>query len=59
MFGAHYLLGRRFAAFGEVGFGYSRQTGSVTGTVGSTEVRTTSRANSVGTRTGVGVVLYF
>ena len=59
MFGAHYSLGRHFAAFGEVGFGYSRQTGSVTGTVSSTQVRITSRGNSVGTRTGVGVVLYF
>ena len=59
MFGGQYSLGRRFAAFGEVGFGYSRQTGTATSTVVSTEVRTTNRGNSVGTRTGVGVVLYF
>ena len=55
MFGAQYSLGKRFAAFGEVGFGYSRQTGSVTSPVFTTK----SRSNSVGTRSGAGVILYF
>jgi hypothetical protein len=58
MFGAHYLLGQRFAVFGELGFGYTRQTGSATTTV-VTEVRTTNHGNTVATRTGVGVILYF
>ena len=58
MFGGHYLLGQRFAVFGELGFGYTRQTGSATTTV-VTEVRTTTHGNTVATRTGVGVVLYF
>lgn len=57
-FGAHYQLGQRFAAFGELGLGYTRQTGSLTTTIVS-EVRTTNRGNSVSTRTGIGVILYF
>jgi len=52
------LLGQRFAVFGELGFGYTRQTGSATTTV-VTEVRTTNHGNTVATRTGVGVILYF
>jgi hypothetical protein len=58
MFGAHYLLGQRFAVFGELGFGYTRQTGSATTTIVN-EVRTTNHGNSVATRTGIGVILYF
>jgi hypothetical protein len=58
MFGAHYLLGQRFALFGELGFGYTRQTGSATTTV-VTEVRTTTHGNAFATRTGIGVILYF
>ncbi len=58
MFGGQYSLGRRFAVFGELGFGYTRQTGSATTTIVS-EVRTTNHGNSVATRTGVGVILYF
>src|SRR5690349_9144006 len=58
MFGAHYLLGQRFAIFGELGLGYTRQSGSATTTV-VTDVRTTNHGNTVATRTGVGVVLYF
>ncbi len=55
-FGGHYALGRRFAIFGEAGLQYSHQTGSVTS---SSPLRTTSRGDNLGTRTGVGVVVYF
>lgn len=58
MFGAHYLLGSRFAVFGELGFGYTRQDSTAITTIVS-EIRTTSHGNGVGTRTGIGVVLYF
>jgi hypothetical protein len=57
-FGGHYALGRRFAVFGEAGVQYSHQTGSVTSSV-TLPLHTTSRGDNVGTRTGVGVVLYF
>ena len=52
--GAQYALGKRFGVFGEVGFGYqhSRQTG---GSAFQTELT----GHVVGTRTGVGVILYF
>jgi len=59
MFGAQYSLGRRFAAFGEVGFGYSRQNGSVTSNVGPLTTHISNHGNAVATRTGVGVILYF
>lgn len=59
MFGAQYSLGRRFAAFGEVGLTYSRQNGSVTSTIGPLTNRISSHGNAFGTRTGVGVILYF
>lgn len=58
MFGAQYLLGHRFALFGELGFGYTRQTGSATTTV-VTVVRTTNHGNTLASRTGIGVILYF
>lgn len=58
MFGAQYSLGRRFGVFGEIGVGYARQTGSTTTElIGLTRV--SSHSDSIGTRTGVGVVLYF
>ena len=59
MFGAQYSLGRRFAAFGEVGFGYSRQSGSSTSTIGAVTNQVTNHGNAVATRTGAGVILYF
>lgn len=59
MFGAQYSLGRRFAAFGEVGFGYSRQNGSSTTMIGPLTNRITNHGNAFGTRTGAGVILYF
>jgi hypothetical protein len=58
MFGTQYTFGRRFGVFGEVGFGYARQTGSTT-TALTGLARVANHANSIGTRTGVGVVLYF
>ena len=58
-FGGHYALGGRFALFGEAGVQYSRQTGSITSTISLGPLRTTSRGDVVGTRTAVGVVIYF
>lgn len=59
MFGAQYSLSRRFAAFGEVGLSYARQNGTSTTTIGPVTTQIRNRANAFGTRTGVGVVLYF
>lgn len=52
-FGAQYSLGDRFAAFGEVGFGYSHNT-----TESSTSTLKLT-GNAWATRTGVGVIFYF
>jgi hypothetical protein len=50
-FGAQHALGERFAIFGELGLVYER---------GRTDVTTTElRRRSFGTRSGVGVVVYF
>lgn len=51
-FGAEYALGNKFAAFGEVGFGYSHSTTK------SSLLPTTVSGNSWGTRAGVGVIFY-
>jgi len=59
MFGAQYSLGRRFAAFGEVGVGYSRQNGEATTTIVNVATTISNHGNAFGTRTGAGVVLYF
>lgn len=59
MFGAQYSLGRRFAAFGEVGVAYSRQSGSATTSIVNVTTTISNHGNAFGTRTGVGVVLYF
>jgi hypothetical protein len=59
MFGAQYALGRRFAAFGEVGLSYARQNGTATSTIVNVTTRISNHGNTIGTRTGVGVVLYF
>ncbi len=56
--GGHYTLSRRFAIFGEAGVQYSHQTGTVTGSM-VVPLLTTSRGDNVGTRTAVGVVIYF
>ena len=58
MFGAHYSLGRRFGVFGEVGLGYARLTGSSMSDL-IPQTRITNHSDSIGTRSGVGVVLYF
>ena len=50
-FGAQHTLGDRFAIYGELGFAYERLSSDIT----TTELRT----NRVGTRSGVGVVVYF
>jgi hypothetical protein len=57
-FGGHYALGRRFAVFGEAGVQYSHQTSTVTSSI-TLPLRTTSRGDVFGTRTAVGVVIYF
>jgi hypothetical protein len=56
--GGHYTLSRRFAVFGEAGVQYSHQTGLVTSSI-VLPLRTTNRGDNVGTRTAVGVVIYF
>jgi hypothetical protein len=59
MFGAQYSLARRFGVFGEVGFSYAHQTGMITSKLAQIPVSTSSHGDTIGTRTGVGVVLYF
>ena len=50
-FGAQHTLGDRFAIYGELGLAYER---------GTTEITTSElRRRAFGTRSGVGVVLYF
>ena len=51
-FGAQYGLGKRFALFGELGFGYERGTSDTTGSLN------TVKGSSWGLRSGVGVVFY-
>jgi len=51
-FGAQYGLGKRFAVFGELGFGFDRQTTDPLPSGG------TSTVNHWGLRSGVGVVFY-
>jgi hypothetical protein len=51
--GAQYALGHRFSAYGEVGFSYAHQSQN------STLSGSTSKANSVSTRSAAGVILYF
>jgi hypothetical protein len=74
-FGAQYSLGRRFGLFGEIGLGYTTTTSSSTSTLttGSVSivngipttatttrlVTSSSHANSLATRSGVGVIFYF
>jgi hypothetical protein len=57
-FGGLYALGRRFAVFGEAGFQYSHQNGSIKSSTASA-LQTTSRGDSAATRTGVGIIIYF
>ena len=53
--GAEYSLGRRFAVFGETGFGYTRQTTSIA----ASQFHNENHLRSWGTRTGVGLILRF
>lgn len=53
LFGAQYALHRRFSVFGEVGVGFSDGETTLSGIDGRTE------STSFGTRTGVGVILFF
>ena len=51
-FGARYSLNDRFSIFGELGVGYTHVTTRDL-------IRTANSADNWGTRTGVGVILYF
>jgi hypothetical protein len=60
LFGAQYLLHKRFSAFGEVGFGYSRsQSSSTTSPPPTFDISITPSTHGWGTRTGAGVIFYF
>ena len=54
--GAQHQLGSRFAVFGELGLEYSRFKTEFSVLPG---LSTTTRTSRIGTRSGVGVVLYF
>lgn len=53
MFGASYRLGDRFAVFGEAGISYVRPTAT------SSDRGSTSTSYSVGSRSSVGIVIFF
>jgi autotransporter-like protein len=55
-FGAQYALGDRFSVFGEIGLGFSR---TVSSPFAGSFATIDSRASSLGTRSGAGVILYF
>jgi hypothetical protein len=58
MVGAQYALGGRFAVFGETGAGYSRS--STTVEIGGGSISPSTRhTDNFGTRSRVGVILYF
>lgn len=57
-FGAEYALGRRFAVFGEAGFGYNHVRSEYT-TAASTSFRSESTSKTWSSRTAVGVIVYF
>jgi hypothetical protein len=52
--GAQYALGKRFGVFGELGLGYAHLNQTF-----STQVGLEGHGHTVGTRTGVGVIIYF
>lgn len=57
--GAEYTLGKRFAAFGEVGLSYAHQDSTgLQSTIGLSATGTSS-ASTVGVRSAVGVILFF
>jgi len=55
-FGAQYGLGKRFALFGELGFGFEHRTADTSGI--SSGLTGTVGGNTWGLRSGVGVVFY-
>ena len=73
--GGQYALGRRFGVFGEVGLAYTRTNtaltstftttgfvlinGALTQTVRQQTLQSSARSNLLGTRTAVGVIVYF
>jgi hypothetical protein len=57
-FGGQYALGHKFALFGEAGVQYNHQRGSLTSSQ-LLPIQTKSHGDSIGTRTAVGVVIYF
>lgn len=57
-FGAEYMLGTRFAVFGEAGFGYTHQHNTYRSGA-SASFQSESTNNSWGTRTAVGAIFYF
>jgi hypothetical protein len=57
--GAQYALGRRFSVFGEIGLGYTHTTSAPTNVSPASTLLTTSTTNTIATRSGAGVVLYF
>ena len=54
-FGAQHQLGSRFGVYGELGIEYSRSTTQISDDF----LSGTTRRSTIGTRSGVGVVLYF
>ena len=58
-FGAEYALSRRFAVFGELGVAYSRTTNTPNASAALSTLFTSSTSNTLGTRSGAGVILYF
>jgi hypothetical protein len=57
-FGAEYALVKRFSVFGEVGLAYARQTSAYRSSTPNV-LGNDSTASSVGTRSAVGVIVYF
>jgi hypothetical protein len=57
--GAEYTLGRRFAVFGELGLGCSRQTSSLRYSGTTSSGTSTGSSTSFATRSAVGVILWF
>ena len=58
--GLSYSLHKRFSAFGEVGYGYSRtQSSSKTSPPPTFDISLNPSSHSWGTRTGAGVIFYF
>ena len=59
LFGAQYALGKRFSVFGEAGLAFSHSTAKSEVAVASIIDTIEAHGNSIGTHTGVGVILYF